>query len=101
MRRQGHDFITKHAIPRRTVLRGLGASLALPLLDGMVRRLRRQRPPPAGPPPGRGLRPERHGDEELDAGTPPATEFEFTGFAFSPTLKPLEPFRDQLVVMAG
>src|SRR2546430_1461647 len=27
-------FITKAALPRRTVLRGLGASIALPLLDG-------------------------------------------------------------------
>ena len=29
-------IITKKALSRRTVLRGLGASLALPLLDGMV-----------------------------------------------------------------
>ena len=29
-------IITKKAIPRRTVLRGLGATLALPLLDSMV-----------------------------------------------------------------
>jgi hypothetical protein len=29
-------FITKKAIARRTVLRGLGTSLALPLLDAMV-----------------------------------------------------------------
>ena len=29
-------FITKMHLPRRTVLRGLGATLALPLLDGMV-----------------------------------------------------------------
>src|SRR5262245_32761087 len=29
-------FITKKHLSRRTVLRGLGASLALPLLDGMV-----------------------------------------------------------------
>ena len=29
-------IVTKKAIPRRTVLRGLGATLALPLLDGMV-----------------------------------------------------------------
>ncbi len=29
-------LITKMAIPRRTVLRGLGAALALPLLDSMV-----------------------------------------------------------------
>ena len=28
-------FITKHALPRRTVLRGLGTTLALPLLDAM------------------------------------------------------------------
>ena len=29
-------IVTKKSIPRRTVLRGIGASLALPLLDGMV-----------------------------------------------------------------
>ena len=29
-------ILTKKAIPRRTMLRGLGASLALPLLDGMI-----------------------------------------------------------------
>ena len=29
-------MIFKKAIPRRTVLRGLGATLALPLLDSMV-----------------------------------------------------------------
>ena len=29
-------IITRKAIPRRAVLRGLGATLALPLLDGMV-----------------------------------------------------------------
>ena len=29
-------MITKKSIPRRTMLRGLGATLALPLLDGMV-----------------------------------------------------------------
>ncbi|HIE92843.1 MAG TPA: hypothetical protein EYQ83_08250, partial [Acidobacteria bacterium] len=29
-------IITRKALPRRTVLRGLGATLALPLLDGMV-----------------------------------------------------------------
>jgi hypothetical protein len=29
-------IITKKSLPRRTFLRGLGASLALPLLDSMV-----------------------------------------------------------------
>ena len=32
----GIMIITKKALPRRTVLRGLGAAVALPLLDGMV-----------------------------------------------------------------
>src|ERR1051325_11019124 len=30
------SFITKKALPRRTFLRGMGASLALPLLDAMI-----------------------------------------------------------------
>ena len=29
-------IVTKKALPRRTFLRGLGTTLALPLLDGMV-----------------------------------------------------------------
>jgi len=29
-------FLTKMSLPRRTFLRGLGASVALPLLDAMV-----------------------------------------------------------------
>ena len=29
-------FITKKALPRRTFLRGMGATLALPLLDAMI-----------------------------------------------------------------
>ena len=29
-------FITKMSLPRRTFLRGIGATLALPLLDAMV-----------------------------------------------------------------
>ena len=29
-------FVTKKSLPRRTILRGLGATLALPLLDAMV-----------------------------------------------------------------
>ena len=29
-------FISKMALPRRTFLRGMGVSLALPLLDAMV-----------------------------------------------------------------
>ena len=42
-------FITKKYLPRRTVLRGLGAAVALPLLDGMVPALTAQRRTAAAP----------------------------------------------------
>ena len=42
-------IITKQAVPRRTVLRGLGATVALPLLDGMVPALTATRLSPARP----------------------------------------------------
>ena len=38
-------FVTKKAISRRTVLRGAGTAVALPLLDAMIPALRRPRPP--------------------------------------------------------
>ena len=42
-------MITKKTLPRRTVLRGLGASLSLPLLDGMVPALEATRNTAANP----------------------------------------------------
>ena len=61
-------IISKKAIPRRTVLRGLGA-LALPLLDSMVPALTAVaeggRP---DQPLRRDVRAERHDHEELAAG---------------------------------
>ena len=42
-------FITKKQLPRRTVLRGLGASLALPLLDSMIPALTAQSKTAAAP----------------------------------------------------
>jgi hypothetical protein len=93
-------FITRRHLRRRTVLRGLGASLALPLLDGMVPALSAQRPP-------RSVR--RLGVVYVPNGmamhkwTPVASGPgpEYTAFEFSPTLKALEPYRDQLVVIGG
>jgi hypothetical protein len=41
--------ITKRALPRRTFLRGLGASLALPLLDAMMPALTALAKAPARP----------------------------------------------------
>ena len=43
-------IITRKAIPRRTVLRGIGATLALPFLDGMVPALSALPKTAAGPP---------------------------------------------------
>ena len=40
-------IITGKALPRRAVLRGLGATLALPLLDGMVPALKALNATPA------------------------------------------------------
>ena len=85
-------IITRRTLSRRTVLRGLGASLALPLLDGMV-------PAFASP---RLVR--RFGAVYVPNGMSLPHFFPKTsgpGFELSPTLRPLAPFRDRLVVFSG
>ena len=63
-------IITKKAIPRRTMLRGIGATLALPLLDGMVPALTALQQTAARPITRFGVMyiVERHDHGELDAG---------------------------------
>jgi hypothetical protein len=89
-------FLTGGAIPRRTLLRGLGASLALPFLDAMV---------PAGL---RGLSaPGRvHRFQAFYVPNGMAMEYwspQAVGRAFelTPILEPLAPFRDQMTVLSG
>ena len=90
-------IITKKAIPRRSVLRGIGATLALPLLDGMVPALSAIRTTAA-----RGMR--RFGVVYVPNGmamehwTPTG---EGTTFKFSPILQPMAPFRDRTLVLTG
>ena len=90
-------IITKKAIPRRAVLRGIGATLALPLLDGMVPALSAIRNTPA-----KGMR--RFGVTYVPNGmamehwTPKG---EGTAFEFSQILQPMEPFRDRTLVLSG
>jgi len=90
-------IITKTAIPRRTLLRGLGATLALPLLDGMVPALSALGTTAAKPI-------NRFGVVYTPNGimmpwwTPAA---EGAGFAFPSILKSLEPYRDRLLVLSG
>jgi hypothetical protein len=83
----------KKALSRRTILRGIGASVALPLLESMVPALQ------AAPAPIRrvafiytptGI--------IMNSWTPAA---EGAGFEFTPTLKPLEPFRYRVNVLSG
>jgi len=87
----------RKSIPRRTILRGLGASLALPLLDGMVPALTAQARTAAAPV-------QRFGVVYVPNGMVmenylPATEG--ASFELTPTLQALAPFRSQTLVLSG
>src|SRR5262245_5773534 len=85
--------ITKIALPRRTFIWGMGAAVALPFLDAMLPAMKAQSK--AVP---------RFTAIYCGNG---ANMFEWTpattgvGFDMSPTLKPIEAFRDQMLVVTG
>ena len=88
-------FVTKKAISRRTVLRGVGTAVALPLLDAMVPAFATA----AATKPVRrfGVFYHPNGviyEEWLPKGSG-------TNFELSPTLKGLEPFKDKTIVITG
>jgi hypothetical protein len=88
-------IITRKALPRRTLLRGLGASLALPMLDAMAPALS------AAPV----KAPRRMGYVYIPMGAhitdwTPASPDGPLG-ALSPILKSLEPVRDHLTVLTN
>ena len=90
-------IVTKKSIPRRTVLRGIGASLALPLLDGMVPAFAALRNTAAQPV-------RRYGVVYVPNGMmmnhwTPSTEG--TGFEFPLITKPLEPYRNRVQFLSG
>ena len=90
-------FITKTSLPRRTVLRGLGATLALPLLDAMVPAMTVTARTAAAPT-------RRFGAVFVPMGERPSHWTPATtgvGFEFSPILKPIESFRDHVVVVSN
>ena len=89
-------IVTKVSLPRRTVLKGFGAALALPLLDAMVPAMTASAQI-AGPRRRLGCVYVPHG-AIMDRWTPPQSG---AGFEFTPILKPLEPFRSQLVVVTN
>jgi len=90
-------FITKTHLPRRTFLRGMGVSLALPLLDSMIPARTLLAQTAARPVPRLGFIYVPHG-AIMDKWTPATLG---AGFEFTPILKPLEPFRDSLNVVSG
>jgi hypothetical protein len=91
-------IVTKKHLPRRTFLRGLmGTTIALPLLDSMIPALTAGTKTAASPKTRLGFVYVPHG-AVMDKWTP-ATEG--AGFEFMPILKPLEPFRDRLVIVTG
>jgi hypothetical protein len=90
-------FISRMSLPRRTVLRGLGAALALPFLDAMV---------PAFVPGVRAAAKPAHRFLAFYVPNGMAMEYwtpkgEGSAFELSPVLEPLAPFRDQLLVLSG
>lgn len=90
-------IVTGKALPRRTVLRGLGATLALPLLDGMVPAMAAVRTTVAAAKRRLGIVYVPHG-AVMNRWTPPDAG---TALELSPTLQPLAPFRDRLVAISG
>ena len=89
-------IVTKKAIPRRTMLRGLGATLALPLLDGMIPALTAQSRTAAAPVHRFGVMYVVNG-MIMQNWTPVA---EGAGYELPPTLASLAPHRDRFSVLS-
>src|SRR5262244_2124257 len=90
-------FITKKHIPRRTVLRGAGAALALPFLEAMVPAATAQSQTAAEPK-------QRFVGCFVPHGMAPGywiPNKEGTGFDFPFCFKPLEPFREYTTILSG
>ena len=90
-------FLTGKSLPRRTVLRGLGASLSLPLLDAML---------PAFASRAHAATTRAHRFLAFYVPNGMAMEYwtpkgEGRDFQLSPILEPLAPFRNQMLVLSG
>src|ERR671918_1432847 len=91
------SFLSSKSLPRRTVLRGLGATIALPFLDAMVPALSLQ-----------GRAAARSVHRFLAFYVPNGMAMEYWSpkgqgrdFELSPILEPLGPFKQQLIVLSG
>src|SRR6185295_3421744 len=91
-------FITKKHLSRRAVLRGMGATLALPFLDAMAPALVPTAKAAANP------KQRRFGVAMVPLGERPGywtPKGVGSNFEFSPILKPLEGFRDHVTVVSN
>lgn len=90
-------FLSSKSLPRRTVLRGLGATLALPFLEAMLPAfsLRAQS---LKKPPHRFLAFYVPNGMAMEYWTPKG---EGSAFELSPIMEPLAPFRNQMIVLSG
>jgi hypothetical protein len=97
-------FITKKHLSRRTVLRGIGVSLALPLLDSMVPAQTALRKTAASPKPRLAAIEMVHGaaGSTVTGGAKHywSPEKEGADFEITPTLGSLEPYRDYLTIIS-
>jgi Protein of unknown function (DUF1552) len=87
------NFLTTKSLSRRTVLRGIGASLALPFLEAMVPSARA-----AAKPVRRFLTFYVPNGMAMEYWSPKS---EGTSFELSPILEPLAPFKNQMLVLSG
>src|SRR3989454_2376301 len=90
-------FLTAKSLPRRTVLRGLGATMALPFLEAML---------PAFSLRARAIGKPVHRFQTFYVPNGMALEYwlpkgEGTAFELSPILEPLAPYRNQMLVLSG
>lgn len=90
-------IITQKFLPRRMFLRGLGVTMALPLLDAMVPAMAATRLTAANPVMRLGFVYVPNGI--IQKSWLPSKVG--TGFDFASTMKPLEPFREKLMVMSN
>jgi len=90
-------FVTKRHIPRRTFLQGVGVTVALPFMDAMLPAQTPLKVAAAASPTRYAFVYLPHG-MIMDALTPKTVG---ANFEITPTLTPMEPFRNQLHVVSG
>jgi len=91
-------FLFQKHISRRAVLKGVGASIALPLLDAMSPAATAWAQTPAGSTPKRFAFVGFPHGAIMDRWSPAQTG---AGYEMSPILQPLEPFRQHLTIVSG